>query len=70
MCLDPSSIRKNSRVYHCILRRVPTYKKKLSEILLIQAPWSESLSLNNEVNICPFVCPSICPPTNYHENSI
>jgi hypothetical protein len=32
----------------------------------IRAPWSESLSLNNELNIC--VC--VCPPTNYHENSI
>ena len=36
----------------------------------IQAPWSESLSLNNEVNNCPSVCLCLCPPTNYHENSI
>jgi hypothetical protein len=45
----------------------------------IRAPWSESLSLNIEVNNCPFVsfvplqimsvC-LVCPPTNYHENSI
>jgi hypothetical protein len=35
----------------------------------VRAPWSESLSLNNEVNICLFVCLSVCPPTNYHENS-
>ena len=34
--------------------------------LAIRAPWSESLSLNNEVNNCP----SVRPPTNYHENSI
>jgi hypothetical protein len=25
----------------------------------IRAPWSESLSLNNEVNNCPFVRPSV-----------
>jgi len=35
----------------------------------IRAPWSESLSLNNEVNNCPSVR-VVCPPTNYHENSI
>jgi translation initiation factor eIF-2B subunit epsilon len=35
----------------------------------IRAPWSESLSLNNEVNNCPFVR-VVCPPTNYHEDSI
>ncbi len=39
---------------------------------IIRAPWSESLSLNNEVNNCPSVrpCVSFAPPTNYHENSI
>jgi len=41
----------------------------------IRAPWSESLSLNNEVNNCPSVCVCVCvcvvrPPTNYHENSV
>jgi hypothetical protein len=25
----------------------------------VRAPWSESLSLNNEVNNCPFVRPSV-----------
>ncbi len=36
----------------------------------IRAPWSESLSLNNELNNCLSVCVCVCPPTNYHEISI
>ena len=39
-------------------------------MLLLNTSSSESLSLNNEVNICLFVCLSVCPPTNNHENSI
>jgi hypothetical protein len=31
----------------------------------IRAPWSESLSLNNEVNNCPFVRPSIHPSVSF-----
>ena len=42
------------------------YDKKSKHI---RAPWSESLSLNNEVNNCPVVF-VFRPPTNYHENSI
>jgi len=35
-------------------------------LVIIPAPWGESLSLNNEVNNCPCVL----PPSNDHENSI
>jgi hypothetical protein len=34
-------------------------QRQCQSLMRIQAPWSESLSLNKEVNICPFVCPFV-----------